>query len=265
MSTQDIRFNDGAAYERFMGRWSQPVGEQFLDWLAVEPGLAWLDVGCGNGAFTDILVRRMSPRAVAGLDPSPAQLSFARERFAAGVAEFHQGDAMAMPFHTAAFDVAVMPLVLFFVPVPAKGVAEMARVVRPGGHVAAYAWDMDGGGFPYASLMSELKALAVAVPEPPSPQASRLDAMTALWTGAGLGNVETTTITVQRTFDSFDHYWTTVLESPSAGVSLKAMPQEAHEALQRVMRGKLPADADGRIMLSGRANAVKGRVKPLSA
>ena len=131
-------------------------------------GLAWLDVGCGNGAFTDILVRRMSPRAVAGLDPSPAQLSFARERFAAGVAEFHQGDAMAMPFHTAAFDVAVMPLVLFFVPVPAKGVAEMARVVRPGGHVAAYAWDMDGGGFPYASLMSELKALAVAVPEPRS-------------------------------------------------------------------------------------------------
>ena len=84
MSTQDIRFNDGAAYERFMGRWSQPVGEQFLDWLAVEPGLAWLDVGCGNGAFTDILVRRMSPRAVAGLDPSPAQLSFARERFEIG-------------------------------------------------------------------------------------------------------------------------------------------------------------------------------------
>lgn len=265
MTTHDIRFNDGAAYERFMGRWSQPVGEQFLDWLAAEPRLAWLDVGCGNGAFTDLLVRRMSPRSVTGLDPSPAQLSFARERFADGVAEFHQGDAMAMPFESAAFDAAVMPLVLFFVPVPEKGVAEMTRVVRPGGHVAAYAWDMEGGGFPYASLLSQLKAKDIAVPEPPSPQASRLDAMTALWTGAGLAAVETTSITVQRTFDSFDHYWTTVLESPSAGVSLKAMPRETYDALQQVMRAKLPADADGRITLSGRANAVKGRVKPLSA
>ena len=265
MSTHDIRFNDGAAYERFMGRWSQPVGEQFLDWLAVEPGLAWLDVGCGNGAFTDLVVRRMSPRSVTGLDPSPAQLSFARDRFAGGVAEFHQGDAMAMPFDAGAFDAAVMPLVLFFVPVPEKGVAEMTRVVRPGGHVAAYAWDMEGGGFPYASLMAELKALAVAVPEPPSPQASRLDAMLSLWTGAGLAHVETTAFTVHRTFDSFEHYWTTVLESPSAGVSLKAMPTDARDALQQVMRAKLPADADGRITLSGRANAVKGRVKALSA
>jgi ubiquinone/menaquinone biosynthesis C-methylase UbiE len=61
---------------------------------------------------------------------------------------------MAMPFESNAFDAAVMPLVLFFVPVPAKGVAEMARVVRPGGIVSAYAWDMEGGGFPYASLLS---------------------------------------------------------------------------------------------------------------
>lgn len=260
MTTQDIRFNDGAAYERFMGRWSQPVGEQFLGWLGAGEGLAWLDVGCGNGAFTDLLVHRMSPRAVTGLDPSPAQLAFARDRFTSGVAEFHQGDAMAMPFESNAFDAAVMPLVLFFVPVPAKGVAEMARVVRPGGIVSAYAWDMEGGGFPYASLLSELKAASVSVPEPPSPHASRIDEMQSLWQGAPLDGVETTSFTVHQTFDSFDHYWTTVVESPSAGVAIKTLAPDAHEHLKGVMRAKLPADANGRITCSGRANAVKGCV-----
>ena len=83
-----------------------------------------------------------------GIDPSEAQLAFARTRPAARVAQFRQGDAMALPFPDDRFDAAVMALVIFFVPDPAKGVAEMARVVRPGGTVAAYAWDMPGGGFP---------------------------------------------------------------------------------------------------------------------
>jgi ubiquinone/menaquinone biosynthesis C-methylase UbiE len=53
MDGQQIRFDDGEAYERMMGTWSRLVGDIFLDWLAPRPGQRWIDVGCGNGAFTE--------------------------------------------------------------------------------------------------------------------------------------------------------------------------------------------------------------------
>ena len=130
MSENQIRFDDGAGYERMMGVWSRLAGDVFLDWLAPRPGQRWVDVGCGNGAFTELLVARCSPAEVHGVDPSEAQLSFARSRHTAGIAHFQQGDAMALPFGDSSFDAAVMALVIFFVPEPAQGVAEMKRVVK---------------------------------------------------------------------------------------------------------------------------------------
>lgn len=259
MAADSIRFDDGAAYERYMGRWSQLAGEAFLDWLAPEPGLRWLDVGCGNGAFTERLVERCAPVSIHGIDPSEEQLAYARARSTSRAVQFRQGDAMAQPFPDNNFDAAVMPLVIFFVPDPAQGVAEMARVVRPGGAVAAYAWDMFGGGFPYEPLREELRALGVAVPEPPSPDASRIEALRDLWAGAGLEAVETREIAVQRTFADFDDYWTTVLGGPSVGSKLAAMTSEDLALLQTRMRARLPADEKGRITCKARANAVKGR------
>ncbi len=258
--TDQIHFDDGAAYERYMGEWSRRAGETFLEWLAPESGLRWLDVGCGNGAFTEMLVGRCAPASVHGIDPSEGQLAYARTRFAARVAQFRRGDATALPFPDDAFDAAVMPLVIFFVPDPAGGVAEMARVVRPGGIVTAYAWDMEGGGFPYEALHDEMRGLGVAVPEPPSPGASRLDAMRDLWTGAGLDAVETRGIAVRRTFTNFDDYWATVLGGPSVRTQLAEMADEDIARLRARMRTRLPADAAGRITCSARANAVKGRV-----
>jgi SAM-dependent methyltransferase len=167
---------------------------------------------------------------------------------------------MAQPFPDDTFDVAVMPLVIFFVPDPAKGVAEMARVVCPGGIVCAYAWDMPGGGFPYEALWNEIRELGGTVPMPPSPDASRIDAMRDLWIGAGLAGVETRELTVQRTFADFDDYWTTILGGPSVGPTLKAMTSENLLLLKARMSTCLPADATGRITYSARANAVKGRV-----
>jgi SAM-dependent methyltransferase len=181
------------------------------------------------------------------------------------VAQFRQGDAMAQPFPDDTFDVAVMPLVIFFVPDPAKGVAEMARVVCPGGTVTAYAWDMLGGGFPYEALQVEMRGMGLAVPAPPSPGASRMDAMRDLWTGAGLDAIEAREITVQRTFPDFDDYWTTIFGSPSVGPKLAAMASEDLALLKARMRTRLPADAAGRITYSARANAVKGRVPNESA
>ena len=243
-----------------MGKWSLLAGETFLDWLAPQTGLRWLDVGCGNGAFTEMLVERCAPASVHGIDPSEGQLAFARARPASRVAQFRQGDAMAVPFPDDTFDAAVMPLVIFFVPDPAVGVAEMARVVCPGGIVTAYAWDMVGGGFPYEALQFEMRGLGVVVPAPPNPDASGIDAMRDLWTGANLDSVETREISVERTFADFDDYWETILGGSSVGPQLAAMASENLALLKARMRALLPANAAGRITYSARANAVKGRV-----
>src|SRR5215831_4296489 len=123
-----------------MGTWSRLAGDVFLDWLAPPAGLRWIDVGCGNGAFTEGLIQRCAPAEVQGVDPSSQQIAFARTREGARGAVFTEGDAQALPFPARRFDAAVMALVLFFVPDPARGVAEMVRVVRPGGTVATYLW-----------------------------------------------------------------------------------------------------------------------------
>jgi SAM-dependent methyltransferase len=243
-----------------MGRWSQTAGGTFLDWLAPQKGLRWLDVGCGNGAFTEMLIERCAPLSVHGIDPSEGQLVYARRRVASRLAWFCQGDAMALPFPDGSFDAAVMPLVIFFVPIPAKGVAEMARVVRAGGEVAAYAWDLCAGGFPYASLQQAMRSLGMTVPMPPSPEASRLESLRDLWTSAGLVNVETREIAVSRTFADFDDYWETVKEGPSVGPQLAGAAAGVLDQLRATVREQLPADTQGRLTVGARAQAIKGRV-----
>jgi SAM-dependent methyltransferase len=258
--TDTIQFNDGSAYERYMGRWSQLAGAVFLDWLSLPQGYRWLDVGCGNGAFTELLIERCAPSAAHGIDPSEAQLAYARAHVVSDVAEFHQGDAMALPFPDGSFDVAVMPLVIFFVPDPLQGVREMTRVVSPGGVVAAYAWDMPGGGFPYQILHDEIRALGFSVPRTPNADVSAVAALLDLWTAAGLTAIETRQIPVQRTFVDFADYWTTILGGASVAATLAAMPAEDLTRLESRLRMLLRTDADGRIVCTGLANAIKGVV-----
>jgi ubiquinone/menaquinone biosynthesis C-methylase UbiE len=260
MAEPQIKFDDGAGYEKMMGVWSRLAGDVFLDWLALPTGLRCVDVGCGNGAFTELLVERLAPREVQGIDPSEGQLSFARQRHTAGIAKFQQGDAMALPFADKTFDLATMALVIFFVPDPVKGVAEMQRVVRSGGTVAAYAWDLPGGGFPLEPLYAEVRAMGHKVPQPPSAEASRIAALQGLWSGAGLASVETREIIVERTYRDFDEFWTTSLASPSLRIALSGMSQDETAQHKARVRDKLPADTAGGITYSARANAVKGRV-----
>lgn len=260
MNDPQIRFDDGAAYEDFMGQWSRLAGDTFLQWLAPGAGQRWVDVGCGNGAFTEMLVERCAPRDVQGIDPSEEQIAFARTRLAGAPVTFRLGDAMALPYADGAFDAAVMALVIFFVPDPARGVAEMARVVRPGGSVSSYAWDILGGGFPFAAMQEEMAALGVEPLWPPSVEASRIDAMTALWADAGLVGIETREIRVERTFADFDTFWRIVQLGPRLLPRLAGMSADDVSGLKARMRERLAPDAAGRITYAARANAIKGVV-----
>jgi ubiquinone/menaquinone biosynthesis C-methylase UbiE len=259
MAEPQIRFEDGAAYERMMGVWSRIAGEVFVNWLDLPKGLRCLDVGCGNGAFTELLIECCAPAEVHGVDPSEGQLKFARTRPGVRLAQFHQGDAMALPFPDNRFDAAFMALVIFFVTDPVKAVAEMVRAVRPGGFITAYAWDALGGGFPLDPLQREMRTLGYPPKMPPSAEASQLENLKKLWSEGGLEQIATREITVERTYPDFEDFWTTSLFSPSTGSVIMAMPTDARETLRDRVQAKLPADADGRITLSARANAVKGR------
>lgn len=260
MTEQQIRFNDGAAYEEMMGKWSRLAGDVFLDWLAAPAGLRWADIGCGNGASTQLIFDRCAPAALSGIDPSPGQLDYARKRPVASLAEFTLGDAMELPYPGRSFDAAVMALVIFFVPDPAKGVAEMVRVTRPGGLVAAYAWDMPGGGFPLDPILAELKALGMTPPRPPSADVSRIESMAELWTQAGLSDVETREISVRRHFADFDAFWHASTLGATVAPTIAALPQPTVTALKDKVRARLTVASDGGASYVARANAVKGRV-----
>jgi len=258
MADDTIRFDDGASYEILMGRWSRLAGEQFLQDLAAPPGARWLDVGCGNGAFTELIVQRCSPSAVLAFDPSPGQLAYARSRLAADApVTWAEGDAMRLPVADGSCDVAVMALVLFFVPEPAVGVAEMCRAVRPGGTVASYHWDMLGGGFPLAAIGAEMLKLGHTPRMPPSVGASTLEASRALWEGAGLQQVRTGQVSVERHFAGFDDYWNSAALSSTFRPMMEALPADHRVQLKAAVRERLQA-GDGPLTVGARANTISG-------
>jgi ubiquinone/menaquinone biosynthesis C-methylase UbiE len=252
-------FDDGAAYERMMGRWSRLVAHQFLDWIAVPNGGRWVDVGCGNGAFTETLIERCAPASVAAIDPSEGQLAYARTRPGAQLAQFRVGDAQALPYGDRSFDAAAMALVITFVPDPAKAAAEMARVVRPGGLVATYMWDPVG--IPLQPLRDAMTALGM--PLVTTADHGRLEALRNFWLGAGLQAVETRVIRIPVSFASFDDFWSSnVVPIGPQGQAMKQLSPAARDRLRSHLRQQLPTAADGSIRYEAFANAVKGRVAP---
>jgi SAM-dependent methyltransferase len=262
MSQMSHLFSDGEAYERLMGRWSRLAGEIFLDWLDAPANLRWIDVGCGNGAFTEALIARCAPSEVVAVDPSEGQLAFARARPGAKLAQFQIGDAQALPFGDDRFDVAAMALVITFLSDPGKAVCEMTRVVRPGGWVGTYMWDVPGGGTPVHPIYVAMESLGIPSPRPPGAEVSRRDAMQALCKAADLEIVETRVIRIPVTYVDFDDFWNanSVPVGPQ-GKAISEMAPGAREQLRAKVRELLPAGSDGRIAYESFANAVKGRVR----
>jgi len=153
-----------------------------------------------------------------------------------------------------------MALVIFFVPDPARGIAELVRVVRPTGVVASYAWDMIGGGVPQEAIFGEMRAMGVSPPLPPQIDASQSQVLAELWRNAGLEAVELCEITVHRTFADFDDFWETNLKGSSVRAMVAIMRPGAVENLKARVRTRLAAKAGHPIICAARANAVRGRI-----
>lgn len=263
VGTAEQRWVSGDLYEPYVGRWSRPVARELVAWLAAPPGLDWLDVGCGTGALAEAVRAGSSPRRLVGIDPSAGFLEHAVRRLGPAGAEFRQADARALPFAEAEFDRVVSGLVLNFVPDPPRAVAEMARVLRPGGTAALYVWDYAEGMAmmrrfwdaaealdPRAAEHREGRRFSVCRPEP----------LAALFRAAGLAEVETRAIDVPTVFRDFDDYWTPFLggQAPAPAYCM-SLPEDARAALRERLRASLPARADGTIRLAARAWAVRGR------
>jgi SAM-dependent methyltransferase len=264
MSEADARevWDSGQAYEQYVGRWSRRVAEAFLDWLEVPAGRSWLDVGCGTGALSATILQRMRPGRVLGLDSSADFLAHARKQAQHRRAGFDLGDAQALPFGDGQFDAAVSGLVLNFVADPKRMVAEMRRVVRPGGTVALYVWDYAGE----MQLMRRFWDAASAL----DPAARSLDEgirfpicapapLADLFDQAGLAAVATRAIDVGTSFRDFDDFWSPFQggQGPAPGYC-RSLAEARRDQLRDHLRETLPTQPDGRIELVARAWAVRG-------
>jgi len=252
-------FDDSAAYERFIGRWGRAAGAIFLDWVAPPARAVWLDVGCGTGLFTELIVETRSPAAVFGIDQAETQIAYAGGKAIGQQASFRVGDAQALPYRTATFDVVASALVLNFIPDRPQALAEMRRVARPGGLVGGYVWDFTAELSPSGPLRLALRQTA-EVPALPGTEDSSLGKLGSLFERAGFAEIATRSIEVAVSFPDFDAFW--IAQTPSYSPTTRmiaAMTESDRRGLIEAVRERLPTRPDGGIEYCARANAVKAR------
>jgi SAM-dependent methyltransferase len=227
------------AYDRFMGRFSEPLAVRFADLAGVQPGQRALDVGCGPGALTAQLVERLGADAVTAVDPSPQFVAAAGERFPD--VDVRTGTAEHLPFDNDTFDLALAQLVVHFMSDPVAGLREMARVTRPGGTVAACVWDHAGGTGPLTVFWRAARDLdGVARDESDLPGA-REGHLEALFAQAGLREIEGTALAVTVPFATFDDWWQPfTLGVGPAGAYVAGLDDPDREALESRCEQLLP-------------------------
>lgn len=193
------------AYSRFMARYSEPLAVQFADLAGVQAGQQALDVGCGPGALSAELVRRLGAGQVRAIDPSVSFADAARDRLPG--ADIRVGSAEALPFADASVDVAMAQLVVQFMTSPVAGLREMARVTRPGGVVAACVWDRGGGRSPLSTFWRAVAEFDPGAESSSEGGGARAGELAALFAQAGLGEAEAAELTVRVPQVSFDQWW----------------------------------------------------------
>jgi len=257
-------WDSGDAYERYVGRWSRLVAADFLEGLHVQPGSTWGDVGCGTGVLTERIFGDAAPAMILATDRAPGFIRAAQDRLRNRRVYLSVGDALALAWASHSCDVTVSGLVLNFVSSPKAMAAEMVRVTRPGGTVAAYVWDYAGGMqmmrhfwdvvvelYPHDSRLDQAERFPICQPEP----------LENLFQEVGLSAVTVRPIDIDTVFHDFDDYWTPFLGKQGAAPTyLASLDAAAQDRIRDALKARLPIAADGSIRLSARAWAVKGIV-----
>lgn len=251
----------GRSYDEYMGRWSRVVAVAFLERLDAAAGLEWLDVGCGTGALSAAVLERCAPRSLVGVDPSAGFVEHARSAVDDARADFRVGSAEQLPLDDRLIDVAVSALAYNFVPDRAAALAELRRVVRPGGTISLYVWDYPGGGVGFIDVFWKVAA-ALDPAARGLDEADRFPFCTAAGLlaelgAAGLDGASVEAIEIPTPFDDFASFWHpfTLGAGPAPGY-LASLDEDGRIALRDRLRDQL---GDGPIDLTARAWALRAR------
>jgi SAM-dependent methyltransferase len=257
-------FSEAEAYERFMGRWSRRLAPPFIAFAGIKDGDRVLDVGSGTGSLALAVLQNAPASRVVGVDPSSAYVAHAQARAGSGNATFEQGDAQRLRFADDSFDAALALLVINFIPDRAAAVAEMARVTRPGGVVAAAVWDYGAGMEMLRFFWDEAVALdpAAGPKDERHMPLCRPGELAELWTAQRLLDVREEPLDIELRFSTFEDFWSPFVEGQGpAGAYVASLPEAARRDLEARLRQRLLGTGGDRpISLNARAWAVAGVV-----
>lgn len=252
----------GEPFERYVGRWSRLVAQEFVAWLALPPGGRWLDVGSGTGALTAAILDVAAPAGVDGIDLSQGFVAYSQGHVRDHRVRFEIGDAQSLPVPVRPYDAAVSGLLLNFLPAPERAVTGMATAVRPGGTIASYVWDYAGRMEMMRHFWGGAVALDPAIADRDDGRRFSLCSagwLAALFRGAGLTEVTTRWMEVPTVFRDFDDYWSPFLGGQGSAPSyLASLSASGREAVRDAVHARLPVGPDGSISLVARAWAVRG-------
>lgn len=244
------------AYDTFMGRFSQPLAERFVESARLPGDGRALDVGCGTGALLAVLARRYGQTEVAGVDPSASFVEATSHRHP--WSDIRHGRAEALPFDDDRFAATVAALVVHFMTDAAAGVREMVRVTRPGGVVAACVWDFAGGRAPQSGFFRALASVAPDAADETDRLGGRAGDLRRLLLDAGCRDVEETELTVTSEYSGFDEWWDSYGNGVApAGQQLAALSASDRERVRERCAAALPS---GPFTVSATAWAARGVV-----
>jgi SAM-dependent methyltransferase len=258
-------FSEAEAYERFMGRWSARLAPLLVKWAGVRDGEQILDVGSGTGTLAVAAHAAAPAGRIVGIDPAASYVAFANARHGRQNLAFEAGDGQKMRFADATFDRTLSLLVLNFIPDRAKALAEMIRVTKPGGSLAAAVWDYGDGMQMLRVFWDEAVALdpAAAARDERNMPLCRRGELATLWREHGLAQVVEQPLTIRMSFSSFEDYWEPFLGGQGpAGAYVASLSPARRDALRNRIRQRLVGNGlDRPIELEARAWAAKGVVR----
>lgn len=247
-----------------MGRWSRRFAPSFVSWLQVPRGVHWLDVGCGTGSLAETISSLADPASVVGCDPAAPFVDFARERITDSRVSFVVAGVGGLPHRAGGYGAVASLLALNFFPDPEAAIGELRSIAAPGATVSACVWD-------YGDAMQFLRrfwdaagtvdAAARELDEGNRFPLCRRDPLSALFRGAGLGDVRCEPIDIPTVFTGFEDYWRPFLGGTGPASSYVAsLDADRRALLERTLEAALPREPDGSIALTARAWAVRGVV-----